>query len=103
MWRWRRKTVRGLLSLFHVLAGVLTTETDDEHARALEEQWIDNLDNAGSASLSQTSPTATTTLQGVLLGFFFPLIPFFFMRVHRPAIFWDDDSVQPAVPHPVFP
>lgn len=77
--------------------------TDDEHARALEEQWIDNLDGAAPAGLTQAGPTATATLQGVLLGFFFPLLPFFFMRVHRPAIFWADDSGQPPTSLSVFP
>lgn len=49
-----------------------TEEEYEEHARALEEQWIDSIDNAGSASLSQSSPSNSTVLQGVLLGFFFP-------------------------------
>lgn len=65
---------------------------DDEHARALEEQWIDSIDNAGTASLSQTSASNSTVLQGILLGFFFPLIPFFFMRHTKPPVFWDDGS-----------
>ncbi|RDB24794.1 DSC E3 ubiquitin ligase complex subunit 3 [Hypsizygus marmoreus] len=69
-----------------------TEEEYDEHARALEEQWIDSIDNAGTASLSQSSPSNTTVLQGILLGFFFPLIPFFFMRNSKPAVFWDDGS-----------
>ncbi|KAG6837807.1 hypothetical protein H0H93_016175 [Arthromyces matolae] len=69
-----------------------TEEEYDEHARALEEQWIDSIDNAGTASLSQSSPSNTTVLQGILLGFFFPLVPFFFMRSARPAIFWDNGS-----------
>jgi hypothetical protein len=69
-----------------------TEEEYEEHARALEEQWIDSIDNAGSASLSQSSPSNSTVLQGVLLGFFFPLIPFFFMRNSKPAVFWDDGS-----------
>lgn len=65
---------------------------DEEHARALEEQWIDSIDNAGTASLSQSSPSNSTVLQGILLGFFFPLIPFFFMRNSKPPVFWDDGS-----------
>ncbi|KAG6920028.1 hypothetical protein DXG01_010096 [Tephrocybe rancida] len=69
-----------------------TEEEYDEHARALEEQWIDSIDNAGTASLSQSSPSNITVLQGILLGFFFPLIPFFFMRHPKPAVFWDDGS-----------
>ncbi len=60
--------------------------SDDEHARALEEQWIDSLDNTGS-SISPSS-SATSIMQGLLIGFFFPLLPFFFLREMQPAVFW---------------
>lgn len=76
--------------------------TDDEHARALEEQWIDSIDNAGTASLSQSSPSNITVLQGILLGFFFPLIPFFFMRNTKPAVFWDDGVEYEAPGNVIF-
>jgi len=77
--------------------------TDDEHARALEEQWIDSMDNAGTASLSQSNSTShTTILQGIILGFFFPLIPFFFMRSRKPAVFWEDGSETESVPNVIF-
>ncbi|KAF7980695.1 hypothetical protein HWV62_37145 [Athelia sp. TMB] len=67
-----------------------TEEEFDEHARALEEQWIDSLDNAGTASLSQsTSSNNAAILQGVVVGFFFPLLPFFFLREPKPAVFWE--------------
>ncbi|KAJ7125016.1 DUF2407 C-terminal domain-containing protein [Mycena epipterygia] len=71
-----------------------TEEEYDEHARALEEEWIDSLDSAGTASLSQTSSSNNPAfLQGLLLGFFFPLIPFFFLRnSHPPAVFWEDGT-----------
>ncbi|KAJ7039139.1 DUF2407 C-terminal domain-containing protein [Mycena alexandri] len=70
-----------------------TDEEYDEYARALEEDWIDSLDNTGSASLSQNSSNNPSFLQGVLLGFFFPLIPFFFFRnSHPPPVFWEDGS-----------
>jgi len=62
--------------------------TDAEHARAMEEQWIDSMDDAESA-LSQSS-SGSYILQGVLVGFFPPLIPFFFMRSPKPAAFWED-------------
>lgn len=66
---------------------------DDEHARALEEQWIDSLDNASTASLSQSSSsTNASILQGIVLGFFFPLLPFFFIREPKPAVFWDSGA-----------
>ncbi|KAG5651086.1 hypothetical protein H0H81_009958 [Sphagnurus paluster] len=79
-----------------------TEEEYEEHARALEEQWIDSIDNAGSASLSQSSPSNITILQGILLGFFFPLIPFFFMRNPKPAVFWDDGSEYEAPGNVIF-
>jgi len=69
-----------------------TEEEYDEHARALEEQWIDSLDNASTASLSQSSPHSSPILQGIVLGFFFPLLPFFFMRETKPAAFWENGT-----------
>ena len=35
-------------------------------------------------------PIYSTLLHGILLGFFFPLLPFFFMRAPRPAAFFSD-------------
>ncbi|KAF8629868.1 hypothetical protein AX15_003227 [Amanita polypyramis BW_CC] len=77
-----------------------TEEEYDEYARSLEEQWIDSLDNTSTASLSQ-SPTASSSsvLQGVVVGFFFPILPFFFMRNQPAAIFWEDGSVQDSTPN----
>lgn len=62
---------------------------DDEHARELEERWIDSLDGGASAA-SRSSPVPTTILQGILVGFFFPLLPFFFFREPRAAVFWEN-------------
>jgi predicted PurR-regulated permease PerM len=76
--------------------------TDDEHARALEEQWIDSIDNAGSATLSQAGGASTTVLQGVLMGFFFPFLPFFFMWSQKPCVFWEDNSEQEPTSNVVF-
>ncbi|KAJ6495665.1 DUF2407 C-terminal domain-containing protein [Mycena vitilis] len=75
-----------------------TEEEYDEHARFLEEEWIDSLDSANSASLSQNSSNNPAFLQGVILGFFFPLIPFFFFRNnHPPPVFWEvGSSYEPA-------
>ncbi|KAJ7690692.1 DUF2407 C-terminal domain-containing protein [Mycena rosella] len=69
-----------------------TEEEYDEHARSLEEEWIDSLDSAGTASLSQSaSANNPAFLQGLLLGFFFPIIPFFFFgNAHPPPVFWQD-------------
>ncbi|TFK62253.1 hypothetical protein BDN72DRAFT_396135 [Pluteus cervinus] len=81
-----------------------TEEEYDEYARALEEQWIDSLDNAGTASLSQAGDAGNSNmLHGILIGFFFPLIPFFFMRSSKPAIFWEDGSEPDPAANVIFP
>ncbi|KAI0754789.1 DUF2407 ubiquitin-like domain-containing protein [Daedaleopsis nitida] len=76
-------------------------EEFDEHARVLEEQWIDSLDGGSSASLANAQPAVSSLHNGIVLGFFFPLMPFFFFRASKPAVFWDDgssyDSMAPAV------
>ena len=78
-------------SLYHYASPlILGNNLVEEHARALEERWIDSLDG-GNSSISSNS---NSILQGVLLGFFFPLLPFFFIRETRPAIFWEDGSIQ---------
>ncbi|KAF4621039.1 hypothetical protein D9613_000362 [Agrocybe pediades] len=69
-----------------------TEEEYDEHARALEEQWIDSMDNVGTATLSQSDSSNAAVLQGVLVGFFFPFLPLFFLRNRKPAVFWQDGS-----------
>nr|GAT57899.1 predicted protein [Mycena chlorophos] len=72
-----------------------TEEEYDEHARLMEEEWIDSLDNAGTASLSQNmSPSNPIFLQGLLIGFFFPILPLFFFRNSHPPAFWDDGTQQ---------
>ncbi|KAJ3557177.1 hypothetical protein NM688_g1612 [Phlebia brevispora] len=81
-----------------------TDEDFDEHARVLEEQWIDSLDNAGTASLSNSSAQSSRTfVSGVLLGFFFPLIPVFFFFDSRPAVFWDDGTEHDIINTSPFP
>ncbi|KAI0632292.1 DUF2407 ubiquitin-like domain-containing protein [Trametes polyzona] len=75
-------------------------EDYDEHARMLEEQWIDSLDGGTSPSQSQT--TVSSLHNGIVLGFFFPLIPFFFFRSGKPAVFWDDGSEYQTISTPVF-
>jgi hypothetical protein len=78
-------------------------QDEEEHARALEEQWIDNMDGAAGTVLDvpqdgSNNDLYTTLLQGLLLGFFFPIIPFFFIREKWPAAFFSDDyaAVEPA-------
>ncbi|KXN87359.1 DSC E3 ubiquitin ligase complex subunit 3 [Leucoagaricus sp. SymC.cos] len=80
-----------------------TEEEYDEHFRALEEQWIDSIDNAGSAVLSQpSSSTSSAVLQGTMIGFFFPIMPFFFMKNLKPAVFWEDGSESDPTSNVVF-
>jgi hypothetical protein len=73
---------------------------DDEYARSLEEQWIDSLDNASTASLSQSSTSSSSSvLQGIVIGFFFPILPFFFMRNQPAAVFWEDGTIHDTTPN----
>jgi len=68
-----------------------TEEEYDEHARVLEERWIDSMDNPGTASLSQSGAASNSTIiEGVVAGFFFPLLPLFFMRKPIPPVFWEE-------------
>ncbi|KAF9049916.1 DUF2407 ubiquitin-like domain-containing protein [Panaeolus papilionaceus] len=79
-----------------------TEEEYDEHARALEEQWIDSLDNAGSATLSQSGSSSTSILQGVVAGFFFPILPMFFMQSQKSPVFWEDGQEHEPTPNVIF-
>ncbi|KAF8739446.1 hypothetical protein AX14_009619 [Amanita brunnescens Koide BX004] len=77
-----------------------TEEEYDEYARSLEEQWIDSLDNASTASLSQSSTSSSSSvLQGIVIGFFFPILPFFFMRNQPAAVFWEDGTAHDTSPN----
>ncbi|KAJ8518441.1 hypothetical protein ONZ45_g4488 [Pleurotus djamor] len=69
-----------------------TEEEYSEHARALEEQWIDNLSSPSTASLSSSPSSSFTSsiMLGLVVGFFFPLIPFFYMRKSRSPVVWED-------------
>ncbi|KAG0150821.1 hypothetical protein CROQUDRAFT_37942 [Cronartium quercuum f. sp. fusiforme G11] len=55
----------------------------DEHARAMEEQWLEGLnpaqDNLESGFGSQIY---TTLFRGLCIGFFFPVLPIFFFRTN---------------------
>ncbi|KAK4058836.1 hypothetical protein OIO90_000282 [Microbotryomycetes sp. JL221] len=56
---------------------------DDEHARALEDQWMEGLtgqNEAAAAADGLSDSYWTTLLQGVCIGFFVPFLPFFFFR-----------------------
>lgn len=79
---------------------------DEEHARALEEQWIDSMDNPTTASMSQNSASASTSsamLQGILVGFFFPLMPLFFFRESKiTTVFWTNGEAVEGMGSVVF-
>jgi len=77
-------------------------EDYDEHARALEEQWIDSMDSVGNAPLVQTS-AQSMILRGIVMGFFFPILPLFFLRDAKPAAFWGDGSEVQATENVIFP
>lgn len=64
---------------------------DEEHARALEEQWIDGLGGGGGAGggSAESDSRARAVLNGIIIGFFFPLLPLFFLRAPKPAAFWE--------------
>ena len=96
-----KKTVRALVSDVHMNSALKQLEVD-EHARALEEQWIDSLDGGSSASLANSLPTVSSLHNGILLGFFFPLMPVFFFRATKPAVFWDDGSEHEALTPSIF-
>lgn len=68
-----------------------TPLVDEEHARALEEQWIDGLGGGGGATggSAESDSRARAVLNGIIIGFFFPLLPFFFLRAPKPAAFWE--------------
>lgn len=68
----------------------LPAVSDDEHIRTLEEQWIDSMDTHAE-SMSQSS-TRTAILNGIIIGFFFPILPFFFLHEVKPAVFWEDGT-----------
>ena len=84
--------------------GVIWTElvVDDEHAHALEEQWIDSMDSVGNAPLVQTS-AQSMILRGIVMGFFFPILPLFFLRDAKPAAFWDNGSEVQPTENVIFP
>ncbi|ORY59426.1 DUF2407 C-terminal domain-domain-containing protein [Leucosporidium creatinivorum] len=63
-------------------AGATIDGDDDEHARALEDQWMEGLtgQNEAAVDTSASERYFSTMLQGVCIGFFVPFLPFFFFR-----------------------
>ncbi|KAK9894477.1 hypothetical protein P389DRAFT_97058 [Cystobasidium minutum MCA 4210] len=58
----------------------VVTGDEDEHARALEEQWMDNLGSGANSANGPGSEMYGTLFKGVIIGFFFPFLPLFFFR-----------------------
>ena len=92
-----------IIPIFSYLNSILCT--DEEHARALEEQWIDAL-GTGSAGAGGGSPDsdsrARAVLNGIVIGFFFPLLPFFFFRGSKPAAFFESGHAIETAESTVF-
>ncbi|CAE6378836.1 unnamed protein product [Rhizoctonia solani] len=77
-------------------------DQDDEHARALEEQWVDNMDSGlPGADSNEGEPMYPPYFHGILVGFFFPLIPMFFLRELPPAAFFSDNVAPVEAPRSV--
>jgi hypothetical protein len=97
--------IRSVRAQFHrssaanYLDGELDFTSDEEyleHARALEDQWIESLDpnnplSAGSMGDS-SQDTSSGFTNGILVGFFFPILPFFFVSKVHTAVFWEDGT-----------
>jgi len=60
------------------------------------------MDNSGSVILSQSASTNSAMLQGTMIGFFFPILPFFFMKNPKPAVFWEDGSESDITSNVIF-
>ncbi|WWD18638.1 hypothetical protein CI109_103091 [Kwoniella shandongensis] len=70
-------------------------DVNDEHARALEEQWIEG-DMTAETATTSTEGLYTSILHGLLTGFLFPLIPWFFFRELPLPNFFDADAEAAA-------
>ncbi|ORY30538.1 hypothetical protein BCR39DRAFT_528610 [Naematelia encephala] len=66
-------------------------DINDEHARALEEQWIEG-DLTAETATTSTEGLYTSILHGLLTGFLFPLIPWPFFREPPLPNFFDADA-----------
>lgn len=74
----------------------------DEHARMLEEQWIESFDAGGGGALLHSTPSNYGVLNGIIIGFFFPLIPFYFFHQDKPAVFWEEGGEHVAMTSTMF-
>lgn len=60
------------------------------------------MDSVGNTPLVQTS-AQSMILRGIVMGFFFPILPLFFLRDAKPAAFWDDGSEVQPTENVIFP
>jgi len=81
------------------LAEFTTEEEYEEHARTLEEQWIESIDGGG---LGGRAADNAAVLQGVLLGFFMPVIPFFFFTAPKLPVFWSTGAAVESLGSVIF-
>ncbi|OXG76761.1 hypothetical protein C345_06621 [Cryptococcus neoformans A2-102-5] len=70
-----------------------TGDLNDEHARALEEQWIEGDLSADTATTSAEG-VYMSILHGLLVGFLFPLMGWFFIRESLPNFFDAEAEAQ---------
>jgi hypothetical protein len=71
----------------------------------MEEQWIDALGSGGTGAgggSSESDSRARAVLNGIVIGFFFPLLPFFFFRGSKPAAFWESGHTVEMTESTVF-
>jgi hypothetical protein len=88
------------------IRSVLISTTDAEHILNLEDAWLDSMqsdsvedpaggdDNGADRNTSGRAREDTQVkeiVEGLVLGFFFPLIPIIFFTRPRIPIFWDED------------
>jgi len=61
--------------------GPVVIDDENEHQRALEDQWIEGMGGSELAAVTgDGSGEYVTLLKGLILGFLFPIIPLFFFR-----------------------
>ncbi|TXT16003.1 hypothetical protein VHUM_00506 [Vanrija humicola] len=71
--------------------GLDAGDVNDEHARALEEQWIEG-DLTPATATTSTEGMYTSILHGLLIGFLLPLTPWFFFRDPPLPNFFDAEA-----------
>lgn len=75
----------------------------DEHARTLEEQWIESIESGNAnfdAGISNTS--MNPILLGLICGFFFPLLPLFFFKDSLAPYTWANGAPVTSQPTVIF-